>query len=240
MRGVAQGGYRKPCENTADPAAQNELARLRRDAAQRAAAAAQHQRAAASVAQATSHSAAPTPSANGAAPPPAASEQLLRSLKVSWYLKVSTRSTRGLAATCVCCCAFPPQASTRAWPARDTVVRYILCTRRAACMSPLSSGKPAMQRAMTGDASDRRCQCSSLSSQYLRVQDGSYSSDQLRAILGAHGPVEDVVLLEQKKKSKASAVVVMATAAGAAAAAASRNGNPDNTLLVVPFLKVCV
>ena len=71
----------------------------------------------------------------------------------------------------------------------------------------------------------------------LLVQDGTYSSDQLRAILGAHGPVEDVVLLEQKKKSKASAVVVMATAAGAAAAASSSNGDPDNTLLVVPFLK---
>ena len=72
------------------------------------------------------------------------------------------------------------------------------------------------------------------------VQGGSYGSDQLRAILGAHGPVEDVVLLEQKKKSKASAVVVMATAAGAAAAAASRNGDPDNTLLIVPFLKACL
>lgn len=72
---------------------------------------------------------------------------------------------------------------------------------------------------------------------WLRVQDGSYSSDQLRAILGAHGLVEDVVLLEQKKRSKASAVVVMSTADGAAAAASSRNGDADNTLLVVPFLK---
>ena len=100
MRVVAQSGSWSPGNEIADPAAQTELARLRRDAAQRAAAAAQHQRAAASVAQATSYSAAPTPpamGANGAAPPPAASEQLLRSLKVSWYLKVSTRTRSGAA-----------------------------------------------------------------------------------------------------------------------------------------------
>jgi len=105
----------KTCDETADAVAQNELARLRRDAAQRAAAAAQHQRAAASVAQATSYSAAPTPpamGANGAAPPPAASEQLLRSLKVSWYLKVSTRSRRGVAATCVSRRALPSRCLT--------------------------------------------------------------------------------------------------------------------------------
>ena len=74
--------------------AQVELARLHREAAQRAAAAAQHQRAAAAVAQATTQAAARPDGwgmaavANGAAAPPAANEQLLRSLKVSWYLKV--------------------------------------------------------------------------------------------------------------------------------------------------------
>ena len=84
--------------------AQVELARLHREAAQRAAAAAQHQRAAAAVAQASSQPAArpdvwgQAAATNWAAAPPAAGEELLRSLKVSWYLKVWLLKLHGRAA----------------------------------------------------------------------------------------------------------------------------------------------
>ena len=86
---------------------QVELDRLRRESAQRAAAAVQYQRAAAAVsaAQHSSHQefaqqgvgqqgsglagdAGAAEDRRGCAAPPAVSEQLLRSLKVSWYLKV--------------------------------------------------------------------------------------------------------------------------------------------------------
>ena len=73
----------------------------------------------------------------------------------------------------------------------------------------------------------------------LPAQDGSYTSEQLRSIFGRHGEVADVVLREpKKKKSTGSALVVMATPVGAAAAADAQNGDVDNGLLVVPFLKV--
>lgn len=72
----------------------------------------------------------------------------------------------------------------------------------------------------------------------MHLQDGAYSSDELRTVFARCGEVEDVVLREGKKKSKGSAFVVMATLAGAAAAAQAQNGDVDRPLLVTPFSKV--
>ena len=119
---------------------QNELARLRRDAAQRAAAAAQHQRAAASVAQSVSQAAAwnadrrtPAVAANGVAAPPVVSEQLLRSLKVSWYLKVSMREH-----ACIWCSCGAAPASNRHMAPAMVSSRFELThvTEGAGCMKP--------------------------------------------------------------------------------------------------------
>ena len=65
----------------------------------------------------------------------------------------------------------------------------------------------------------------------------TYSADDLRQIMSAHGVVEDVVLLPQKKKKKASALVIMQTLESASAAAEAVNGSLLNPLLVVPFAK---
>jgi RNA recognition motif. (a.k.a. RRM, RBD, or RNP domain) len=72
----------------------------------------------------------------------------------------------------------------------------------------------------------------------LFLQDGSYSSSDIRAAMARHGDVEDVVIRQGKKKNKGSALVVMCTRAAAAAAASAQNGDLGNPLLVVPFCKV--
>lgn len=73
-------------------------------------------------------------------------------------------------------------------------------------------------------------------------RDGSYTSEQLREVFGAHGPVADVVIRAPKQKrsgsAKGSAFVEMGTLEAAAAAARAVNGRADQPLLVVPFIKV--
>lgn len=64
----------------------------------------------------------------------------------------------------------------------------------------------------------------------------TYTADDLRRIMGAHGVVEDVVFLAEKKK-KAKALVVMQTLESAITAAEAVNGTLTNPLLVVPFAK---
>lgn len=70
-----------------------------------------------------------------------------------------------------------------------------------------------------------------------RVQDGEYSSADLRDVFQRHGDVEEVVMREGKKK-KGSAIVVMASADGAASATDSVNGELTRPLLVIPLSKV--
>ena len=82
------------------------------------------------------------------------------------------------------------------------------------------------------------------------ARDGGYTSEQLRGVFSAHGPVADVVIRAPKQakraaggaarsgSSKGSAFVEMGTLEGAAAAARAANGLPDRPLLVVPFSKV--
>ncbi len=68
----------------------------------------------------------------------------------------------------------------------------------------------------------------------------TYSTDELRQIMGKHGPVEDVVLLESKKKKKGSALIVMRDLQSARAACEAVNGDLSNPLLVVPLPKAAV
>lgn len=65
----------------------------------------------------------------------------------------------------------------------------------------------------------------------------SYSVDELKQIMGKHGAVEDIVLVESKKKKKGSALVVMQSLEAAQAAAEAVNGSLRNPLLVVPLAK---
>ncbi|DBA69623.1 TPA: hypothetical protein ACH3X2_012689 [Trebouxia sp. C0005] len=66
----------------------------------------------------------------------------------------------------------------------------------------------------------------------------SYSVDELRQIMGKHGAVEDIMLVEsKKKKKKGSALVVMQSLDAAQAAAEAVNGTLRNPLLVVPLAK---
>jgi DnaJ family protein C protein 17 len=65
----------------------------------------------------------------------------------------------------------------------------------------------------------------------------SYSVDELKQIMGKHGAVEDIVLVESRKKRKGSALVVMQSLEAAQAAAEAVNGNLRNPLLVVPLAK---
>lgn len=65
----------------------------------------------------------------------------------------------------------------------------------------------------------------------------SYSVNELQHIMGKHGAVEDIVLVESKKKKKGSALVVMQSLEAAQAAAEAVNGTLRNPLLVVPFAK---
>lgn len=64
----------------------------------------------------------------------------------------------------------------------------------------------------------------------------SYSVDELKQIMGKHGAVEDIVLVESRKK-KGSALVVMQSLEAAQAAAEAVNGSLRNPLLVVPLAK---
>jgi len=65
----------------------------------------------------------------------------------------------------------------------------------------------------------------------------SYSVDELQQIMGKHGAVEDIVLVESKKKKKGSALVVMQSLEAAQVAAEAVNGSLRNPLLVVPLAK---
>ena len=71
-------------------------------------------------------------------------------------------------------------------------------------------------------------------------QGSSYSVNELKEIMGRHGPIEDIVLTESKKKRKGSALVVMQTLDSARAAAEAVNGSLANPLLVVPLAKAAV
>ncbi|DBB01120.1 hypothetical protein WJX77_003151 [Trebouxia sp. C0004] len=65
----------------------------------------------------------------------------------------------------------------------------------------------------------------------------SYFVDELKHIMGKHGAVEDIVLVESKKRKKGSALVVMQSLEAAQAAAEAVNGSLRNPLLVVPLAK---